>query len=313
MYFIEHMSVKKPFYSNLKRIDFNQKFEPKGKILHGAGQGLKRFSSYWKAVENDKPLLYMTYAKIDKMDDWIKKIREEYKKFPNLMLQIGLKLLDSEKKDKTLDVSNGKFDKELDKFFETIQKLRCKTFVRIGYEFDKKGKYNSQNFVKAWTYIVDRFRKKEIKNIATVWCACPFTGTNHVEPYYPGDDYVDWFGIDIFYARHLTGKYKPVENFLKLAKKHKKPVMIGESTASEVGVLDGKKSWNEWFKPYFKWIHDHPIIKAFCYINWDWRVDKTWGSPGTWGNCRIEKNEEVKNRYLGELNNPLYTHNRKGK
>lgn len=294
-----------------KRVNFNQKFEPKGnRIIHGAGQSLETFSNYWKAVEDYKPVIYMTYAKIHKMDNWIKKIKSEYKKFPNLILQIGLKLLDADKNDRTLDILDGKYDKELNEFFKTIKQFKCKAFIRIGYEFDKKGKYNPENFVKAWKYIVNRFRKAKIENIATVWCACPFNGTEPVEPYYPGDDYVDWFGIDVFAARHLTGNYKPVEDFLKLAKEHKKPVMVGETTAAGVGVLEGNKSWDTWFKPYFKWIENNSVIKAFCYINWDWKIDKTWGSPGTWGNCRIEENEEVRKRYVKEMKNKVYVHNK---
>jgi hypothetical protein len=294
-------------------LNFNQKFEPKGnKIIHGAGQSLGRFSSYWEAVEDHKPLIYMTYAKIPKIQKWIEKIKVESKKFPNVMLQIGLKLLDADGNDKTSDVLKGKYDKDLDDFFRTIRELGNSSFIRIGYEFDKEGKYDSENFVKAWKYIVDKFRKMKIENIATVWCACPYRGTEPVGPFYPGDEYVDWFGIDVFSTRHFKdNKYEPVEYFLKLAEEHKKPVMVGESTAAKVGVLDGKKSWENWFEPYFKWIRNHPVIKAFCYINWDWEIDKTWGSPGTWGNCRIEENEEVRKRYVKELSKPIYIHNQK--
>jgi hypothetical protein len=291
-------------------MDFGQKYEPKGnRVIHGAGQSLERFSSYWNTIEDYKPLIYITYAKIPKISAWIDKIKIESKKFPNLILQVGLKLLDAEGKDKTLEILGGKYDRDLEEFFKTIKEYKNPVFIRIGYEFDKKGKYNSTNFVKAWKHIVDKFRKAKVDNIATVWCACPFNGTEPVEQFYPGDDYVDWFGIDVFYARHLTGKYKPIEDFLELAKEHKKPVMVGESTASEVGVLDGKESWDKWFEPYFRWIQNHPIIKAFCYINWDWEKDKTWGSPGTWGNCRIEENEIVRKNFIKELSKKRYIHN----
>ncbi len=299
----------------MKKVNFNQKFEPEGnKVIHGAGQNLETFSNYWEAVENYKPLIYMTYAKIPKIQNWIEKIKIESKKFPNLMLQIGLKLLDADGKDKTSDILAGKYDEDLDNFFKTIKELEKHSFIRIGYEFDKMGKYDAKNFVKAWKYIVDKFRKAGVDNVATVWCACPYRGTDTVEKFYPGDDYVDWFGIDVFSARHFKGsQYKPVEDFLELAKKHKKPVMVGESTAAGVGVLNGEKSWEDWFKPFFKWIHNHKQIKAFCYINWDWLIDKTWGSPGTWGNCRIENNEIVRKNYVKELSKPIYVHNHGGK
>jgi beta-mannanase len=291
-------------------MDFNQKFEPKGnKILHGAGQSPETFSNYWNAVEKTKPLIYMTYIKMTKITEWTNRIKKELDKYPNLIPQIGLNLLDLKKNDISLEVSNGEYDKDLEKLLSKLKSLDRPVFIRIGYEFDKKDKYDPDNFVKAWRHIVDKLRDAKIENVATVWCACPFNGTDPVEPFYPGDDYVDWFGVDVFPTRWLTGEYKPVEDFLALANKKKKPVMVGESTAAYTGVLEGKKSWEEWFKPFFKWIHNHKQIKAFCYINWDWAVDKTWGSPGTWGNCRIEDNKEVKERFVRELKNPKYIHN----
>jgi len=293
-------------------MDYKQKFEPKGnKVIHGAGQNIKTFSNYWEAIGMNKPIIYMTYVHIEKIQYWIDKIKVDLKtkNYPNLILQIGLKLLSEEKEDKTSNITNGEYDNDLMNLFEVIRNRGSPVFIRIGYEFDATGKYNPLNFVKAWKHIVDLFRKAKIDNIATVWCACPFNGSEPVEPYYPGDDYVDWFGMDVFFARHITGKYKPVEDFLKLAKKHKKPVMIGESTAAGVGVLDGEKSWNDWFKPYFKLIEDHKQIKAFCYINWDWLKDKHWGNPGTWGNCRIEENEKVRKQFAEELKKEKYLHN----
>jgi len=62
----------------LNKMDYEQKFEPKGnKVLHGAGQSLKRFYEYWEAVEKNKPVIYMTYIKIQNMDKWVEKIKKE--------------------------------------------------------------------------------------------------------------------------------------------------------------------------------------------------------------------------------------------
>lgn len=291
-------------------MNFNQKFEPKeNKILHGAGQSPKAFLSYWNAIGDNKPLIYMTYAKITIIQKWIEDIKIKSKRHPNLMLQIGLKLQDVAGVDKTTNVLNGEYDKDFDNFFEIIKELGNPTFIRIGYEFDKKDKYNAKNFVGAWKYIVDKFRDAGVSNIATVWCACPMRVTKPVEQYYPGDEYVDWFGVDVFSAGHFDKEYEPVEDFLKLAIKHKKPVMVGETTAAGVGVLDGEKSWEAWFKLFFEWIERHEQVKAFCYIDWNWAIDYPKGVPGTWGNCRIEENKIVREKFIEELKNPKYIHN----
>ena len=73
-----------------------------------------------------------------------------------------------------------------------------------------------------------------------------------------------------------------------------------------VGVINGKESWDNWFKLYFNFISDHPIIKAFCYINWDWAKD--WKQP-EWKNGRIQENEYVRKKFVDELKNKKYIHN----
>ncbi|MEK6893564.1 MAG: glycosyl hydrolase [Nanoarchaeota archaeon] len=229
-----------------KRVNFKQKFEPEGnKIIHGAGQSIETFSRYWEAVGKYKPRIYMTYIKFQCLDDWIKKIRKEIKLFPNLMIQIGLNLrINGE--DKTKEISEGKYDKELKKFAETISEIKNPVFVRIGYEFDAKERYAPKNYILAFRYIVSYFRKNNLDNIASVWCSCPYNGTEPFEPYYPGDEYVDWFGIDVFGVELFKdSKYKPIEEFLKMAIQHKKPVMIGESSAIKIGIENGEKIWKE--------------------------------------------------------------------
>ena len=288
-------------------MDYKGKFEPKGnKVIHGAGQSLEMFREYWKAVGKNKPLIYMTYIKIQNMDKWVDKIQKEVKEFPNLILQIGLNFR-VEGEDKTKEISEGKYDKEFDKLLKVIREFGNPVFIRIGYEFDKAGKYNPDNFIKAWKHFVDKYRNEKINNVANVWCSCPYKGTAPVELYYPGNDYVDWFGIDVFTERHFANSTnKQTEAFLKLAKKHKKPVMIGESSPARTGVDKGQESWNEWFKPYFKWMEYHPNIKAFCYINWDWGKD--WKQP-EWLNGRIHENEIVRKNFVKELSKPKYLHN----
>lgn len=62
-------------------------------------------------------------------------------------------------------------------------------------------KYVPDEFVNAWKHIHLIFSEKKVLNVALVWCACPaFTGQNaeeltNIMKYYPGDQYVDWWGI----------------------------------------------------------------------------------------------------------------------
>ncbi len=68
-------------------MNYKEKFEPKGnKIIHGAGQSLEMFREYWKSVGKYKPLIYMTYIKIQNINKWIDKIQKEVKEFPSLII-----------------------------------------------------------------------------------------------------------------------------------------------------------------------------------------------------------------------------------
>ena len=293
-------------------MDFKQKFEPEsGRILHGAGQSPEQFKRYSKAVGKYKPLIYMLYIRINEIKEKFQdKVNEAKKISPNLMLQIGLNLKAREIGEQCKQIIKGEHDKELLYFIKIIKDYKNPVFLRIGYEFNNPThNYNPKEFILAWRYIVNLFRKNNCDNVAFVWCACTAFNRENKEimEFYPGDEYVDWFGNNLFGAQHF--KYnlsKVTEDFAKESENHRKPLIIGESSPARMGVDKGKESWNEWFKPYFKWIKDHPVVKAFCYINWDWGKD--WKMP-EWLNGRIEENEEVRKLYVKELSNKKYLHN----
>jgi hypothetical protein len=122
-----------------------------------------------------------------------------------------------------------------------------------------------------------------------------------VMKYYPGDEWVDWWAVDIFQT-HDIGKSKPI---IGEAHKHGKPMMIGESTPHSVGVLEGEESWEKWFVPYFELIRTSPGIKAFCYINWNWAKYPQWED---WGDARLQQNNVVLDLYRKEMSIQLYQH-----
>lgn len=292
-------------------MSFNQKFEPPlGKIIHGAGQSHKQFKKYWTALGKYKPLIYMEYIKIGEIKEKLSlKIKSLYSINTNLYLQLGLNLKPRNMKEKCREIANGEYDEEIIFLIQILKDFKNPVFLRIGYECnDPVHAYKPKDFIDAWGYITKKIKEYAAENIATVWSVCTAFNRdiNEVMAYYPGDDSVDWFGDDLFGVKHFTGANNPkiiTEDFCKESEKHKKPLMICESSAAKVGVLNGEESWNAWFKPYFKWIKEHPVVKAFCYINWDWGVD--WNQP-EWGNCRIEENDYVKKRFVEELSKECY-------
>ena len=282
----------------------------KKEIIHGAGQSLETFQKYWNAVGKFKPRIYMLYLKIDTLTEKLPKRIKEMQSFSEeLYPQIGLSLKSKIKGQQLEEILTSQYDNELKVLIRSLKELKTKVFLRIGYEFNNPShNYTPKKFILAWKYIVDLFRKGKADNVKFVWCACTAFNKKikEVMDFYPGDTYVDWFGNDLFGVKHFKdNKTKITEDFYQESIKHTKPFMICESSAARVGVLDGQKSWDDWFKPYFKWISQHSNIKAFCYINWDWAKD--WKQP-EWGNCRIEENEIVLKNYLHELKKARYIH-----
>lgn len=277
----------------------------KRKILHGAGQSAGAFLRYCNAVEKFKPCLYMLYVRINEIG---KKFPEKLKEMENisdrLIPQIGLNLKAKELGEQCPEIISGKYDKEINLLTSLIKKP---AFLRVGYEFNNPdAKYKPNEYIQAWKHIEKLVRKN--KHLILVWDCCTAFSKNikEVMKYYPGDTNVDWFGNNFFGVKHFKdNKNKVTEDFYQESVRHKKPLMICESSAARVGVLNGQKSWDEWFKPYFKWIVEHKNVKAFCYINWNWATD--WKQP-EWGNCRIEDNEVVRINYVKELSDRRYFH-----
>jgi hypothetical protein len=212
-------------------------------------------------------------------------------------------------------VAQGGFDAQIETFCHELRKLGIPTFVRIGFEFNGPWNgYRPETFISSWRRIVTALRANGVDNAATVWCYCPLPSTREQPDvgridrdylaFYPGDDWVDWWSIDLFnpemFTRDNTGW------FLEDAAAHRFPVMIGESTPRWVGsVQEGEDAWDKWFHPFFAIICTQPMIKAFCYINWAW---DDYPEFQGWGDARIEVNPLILQRYLAELAHPWYRH-----
>ena len=299
---------------------YHAKYEPQTGIYHGAGQDKKGFNDYVNTVGHDKtPAIYMTYVNITspvkRIESWGKGLKQVLDSLPKGMIpQIGLGFTGGKDTGAGLDkeVASGKYDKQLQAFYKVLVELDRPSFTRIGYEFegDWNG-YSPESFKKVFVTISNAFKEKNIKS-ATVWCSgggsADFISTEKLMEYYSGDQYVDWWGIDIFSPEEFDNI--GLQNFFDSAHKHKKPVMIGECTPRFVGVMDGQVSWDKWFKPFFKMLEDNPGIKAFCYINWDWEY---WSNKNgfpwhDWKDARIEKNPFVLEGYKKEMESPLFIH-----
>ena len=311
----------------IERDFFHARLEPEKGVLHGAGQGHENttFLEYSDVVKDTKPAIFMYYLGLNKSVDELMKagkyLKYQLKSVPqDVRIQLGVSFNNKNSNGEKIDsiAASGMYDMRIDTIVSIMKSLNRPVYVRIGFECEGKWNgYRPEYYKTVYKKITEKMRKENV-NGATVWCSAGgsagFMPMDKLLSYYPGDEWVDWWGIDVFSANEFTDSR--LANFFNTAKEHKKPVMIGESTPRYVGVKDGQKSWEKWYRPYFDMIYNFPQIKAFCYINWDWAY---WGEKYghidwvKWGDGRIEQDDYVMEQYVKELKSDLFIHSTKKK
>jgi hypothetical protein len=291
------------------RANYGALLEPRDKLMHGAGQSQAAHRNYREVMlENQKPAVIMTYIGLKGISsNWTVSLKEEILSYqPQFVIpQIGLSMTQDGNPAAHYegDVAAGLMDREIDALIEGLRQLASPCYLRIGYEFNglSWNGYQPATYINAFIRITQKIREADLE-VATVWDAAVGGVTSYMD-YYPGDTIVDWWGINPFPVTDFTHPNLP--NFIASAKAHGKPVMIGESTPTYVGVLQGETSWTKWFVPYFNMLHANEGIKMFCYINWNWGDYEQWK---TWGDCRLEMNAVVAGHYNDEMKAETYLH-----
>ena len=237
--------------------------------------------------------------------------------YANMALAIGLQFVNHEEK-----VADGTHDAYIDRLGDFLLSLgKRPVFLRIAYEFDGDpwNHYDREMTVVAYKRIVDRLRAKGVENTAYVWQSTGFiSGQEHLEGWYPGDDYVDWCGVSFF------NRWKEIEMF-EFARKKGKPVFIAEATPT-ISDYGGKlygltketqlsnaeqadEAWEKWFLPFFKAVEQNKdVVKAVHYINCHWDSHPMWYENPTFKgvDARLQLSEKLGQLWLEKTNNPPY-------
>lgn len=294
----------------ISRASYGRLLEPPGSgILHGAGQSPEEFLAYGEAVQPYRPLLYMTYFGLrGNANAFFAGLRAKLEELrqPDVILQIGLSITKdgSPELHYEHEVADGKYDEHIQSFCRELIAWNRPVFIRIGYEFNGHWNgYEADAYRSAWRRIAGALREHGVRKAALVWCFAADGRNKDFRSYYPGNEHVDWWGVDLFDPSHFSSPH--VLEFMREAEKREYPVMIGECTPRRVGVLQGEESWRLWFEPFFQFIAGQPSIKAFCYISWNWASYPQWAD---WGNGRIGDNDEVRSKFVKQLSLPWYVH-----
>jgi len=203
------------------------------------------------------------------------------------------------------EVLTGKHDAYIDSFATDAKNYGGIVLNRFLHEFNgnwyvwsgnKNGKENGgpEKVVAVWKYVVDRFKAIGADNVKWLWVPhgpsvdLSTEAWNDVANYWPGDEYVDWIGLDgyNFYPTDPWGGARPYRDFdncfRKLyddcAKLGNQPMMIAEFGTGEFTYEDKTKA--DWIKDAFTKIkNEYPRIKIFTWFHinkeCDWRVNSS--------------------------------------
>ena len=293
------------------RVDFGAKFEPKGnRILHGGGQDEIAFTKYIGAV-GSTPASFSEYVsphhQFFSFVGTFKSSLRLYEPYCVLPL-LGMHMNWDESPDRTYyaEIANGSYDKKLTRYLNAVASIEAPIYLRIGFECNGQwnGYTDAELYIKAFRHVVELIRELGIDHIATVWCINPDANRTDYMSYYPGDEYVDWWAIDIFHPDSITSSV--TASFFAEAEAHHKPVVLSECcplaySTNDTAVLAA------WMQPFFRLIQQTPVIKGVYYINWNWPEKSiSWNS---WGDSRMETaHPDVLAYYTEQINHAQWLH-----
>lgn len=205
----------------------------------------------------------------------------------------------------TDEVLNGKYDEYIKRFAQGAKLVNGPVMIRFLHEFNgnwylwsgnKNGRENGgpEKVVAVWKYVVDIFKEAGADNVQWIWNAHgPSTDVseeawNAVANYWPGNDYVDWIGMDAYnwYPKDPWGGERPYRNFDncfrnlydECTKLGDQPVMIAEFGTPEFEYEGQNKAY--WITDALKKMKtEYPRIKLFVWFHinkeLDWRINSS--------------------------------------
>ncbi len=230
---------------------------------------------------------------------------------------------------------SGALDPWLDALADWCRRQRRPILLRAGYEFNRfptDTYYDRRLYVPAFRRLVGRFRARRANNVAFVWSSANLnwgapTGTPFdtrspdtwdFNAWYPGDEYVDWFGFSFWFPDD------PDTVMLEQARRRGKPILLAETTPAGYDLRTGQhfglggallaqltsdEVWRSWFAPYFAFIQAHrDVIAGFHYIAADWKADPEWlhTPPFIGSDARLWEDGAILRHWTSTLRDPRY-------
>lgn len=156
-------------------------------------------------------------------------------------------------------VASGTYDREIiDPQARRIKAYGKRVFLSFDQEADARvgDAGTPEEYVAAYRHIHDRFEELGVDNVVWVWTVSGYLPAGKLfERLYPGDDYVDWIGMDQYnyFTCHDTTDWKdfdrsqrPAYEWLRAHISAGKPLMFAEyATVPDPADEDRQREWYE--------------------------------------------------------------------
>ena len=170
-------------------------------------------------------------------------------------------------------INSGVFDEYIKQYARSIVRFGKPVFIRPGHEMSNawypwsmQHGNSPESYRAFWRHVVTIFREQGARNAAFVWN--PYTPGDTV--CYPGNEWVDWVGLDIFNFGTLAenGGWMDFYTITKILydaiRGYGKPVII-----AEVGCADAGGNKTIWFRDMFHYlaVKNFPLVKALVLFD----------------------------------------------
>ncbi len=200
--------------------------------------------------------------------DWIRRLAEE-----DRFVHIALEPNDG------LDMVQD--DAYLENLADKLNATGARIFLRFASEMNGPWvRYHGspKQYIEKFRMVTEVFRRRAPK-VAMVWC--PYTTPRRpIKDYYPGDNWVDWVGVNMYNVTYFDqnpkkpAKHVTPQDMLKYVYENfseRKPIMIGEYATTHYSPLEDK-AYPEWAAQNISSLYrsirtDYPRVKAINYFN----------------------------------------------
>lgn len=190
------------------------------------------------------------------------------------------------------EISAGVLDSYIIDFATDIKNWGERVGIRFGHEMN--GDWypwgnRPEEYKHAYIYLHNKFEELGVKNVDWIWNVnaenVPTAPYSRYDDFYPGDEYVDFIGIDTFNfgTSAYWSSWTDFENLIEgpynyLSENYNKPLVLSELASSEEG---GDKGY--WIKYMFELLNNkYVLIEEIVWFNIlkeaDWRIDSSENS-----------------------------------